>query len=85
MTTRHRGVTDEYACETTVGEQKALNIHIGAGRPIEEFVSMRKQRDATLGMPKLILPSIQTNMRAGQFPEPEGNGQRYFKVPINGL
>ena len=76
---------DEFAWETTVGEQKALNIHIGAGRPIEEFVSMRKQRDATLGMPKLILPSIQTNMRAGQFPEPEGNGQRYFKVPINGL
>ncbi len=76
---------DDFAWETTVGEQKALNVHVGAGRPMEEFVSMRMQRDATLGMPKLILPSIQTNMRAGQFPEPEDNGQRYFKVPINGL
>jgi glyoxylase-like metal-dependent hydrolase (beta-lactamase superfamily II) len=76
---------DEFAWETTVGEQKALNIHVGAGRPMEEFVSMRTKRDATLGMPKLILPSIQTNMRAGQFPEPEDNGTRYFKVPINSL
>ena len=76
---------DEFAWETTVGEQKALNVHIGAGRPLEEFVSMRTERDATLGMPKLILPSIQTNMRAGQFPDAEDNGQRYFKVPINGL
>lgn len=76
---------DEFAWETTVGEQKALNVHVGAGRPMEEFVSMRTKRDATLGMPKLILPSIQTNMRAGQFPEPEDNGTRYFKVPINRL
>lgn len=76
---------DEFAWETTVGEQKALNVHIGEGRPMEEFVTMRKKRDATLGMPRLILPSLQTNMRAGHFPEPEDNGQRYFKVPINGL
>ncbi len=76
---------DEFAWETTVGEQKALNVHIGEGRPLEDFVAMREERDATLGMPKLILPSIQTNMRAGQMPEPEDNGQRYFKVPINGL
>lgn len=76
---------DEFAWETTVGEQKALNVHIGAGRPMEEFVAMREQRDAGLGMPRLILPSLQTNMRAGHFPEPEDNGQSYFKVPINAL
>ena len=76
---------DEFAWETTIGEQKALNIHIGAGKPLEEFVSMRQERDATLGMPRLILPSIQTNMRAGQFPEPEDNGVRYLKVPVNTL
>lgn len=76
---------DEFAWETTVGEQKALNVHIGEGRPMEEFVSMRQARDAKLGMPRLILPSLQTNMRAGHMPEPEDNGQRYFKVPINGL
>jgi glyoxylase-like metal-dependent hydrolase (beta-lactamase superfamily II) len=76
---------DEFAWETTVGEQKALNVHIGEGRPIEDFVSMRETRDATLGMPRLILPSLQTNMRAGHMPEPEDNGQRYFKVPINTL
>lgn len=76
---------DEFAWETTVGEQKVLNVHIGEGRPMEEFVSMRQARDATLGMPKLILPSLQTNMRAGHFPEPEENGKSYFKVPINTL
>ena len=76
---------DEFAWETTIGEQKALNIHIGAGKPLEEFVSMRQERDATLVMPRLILPSIQTNMRAGQFPEPEDNGVRYLKVPVNTL
>jgi glyoxylase-like metal-dependent hydrolase (beta-lactamase superfamily II) len=76
---------DEFAWETTVGEQKALNVHIGEGRPMEEFVTMRQERDATLGMPRLILPSLQTNMRAGHFPEPEDNGQSYFKVPINAL
>lgn len=76
---------DKFAWETTVGEQKALNVHIGAGRPMEEFVAMRQERDAKLGMPRLILPSLQTNMRAGHFPEPEDNGQSYFKVPINAL
>jgi glyoxylase-like metal-dependent hydrolase (beta-lactamase superfamily II) len=76
---------DEFAWETTVGEQKALNVHIGAGRPMEEFVAMRQKRDAGLGMPRLILPSLQTNMRAGHFPEPEDDGQSYFKVPINRL
>ncbi|PUB18896.1 MBL fold metallo-hydrolase [Yoonia sediminilitoris] len=76
---------DEFAWETTVGEQKALNVHVGAGKPIEEFVTMRTERDAKLGMPKLILPSIQTNMRAGNLPEPEDNGTSYFKIPVNTL
>lgn len=76
---------DEFAWETTIGEQKALNIHIGEGRPMEEFVTMRTARDGKLGMPRLILPSIQTNMRAGQMPEPEDDGKSYFKVPINTL
>jgi len=76
---------DEFAWETTVGEQKALNVHIGEGRPMEDFVSMRTERDAKLGMPRLILPSLQTNMRAGHMPEPDESGKRYFKVPINEL
>lgn len=76
---------DEFAWETTIGEQKALNIHIGAGKPMEDFVSMRSARDAQLGMPRLILPSIQTNMRAGQMPLPEDNGISYLKVPVNTL
>lgn len=76
---------DDYAWETTVGEQKALNIHVGAGRPVSEFVSMRDARDAQLAMPRLILPSLQTNMRAGNLPEPESNGVSYLKVPVNAV
>ncbi|NEX44797.1 MBL fold metallo-hydrolase [Pseudotabrizicola algicola] len=76
---------DEFAWETTVGAQKALNIHVGAGKSREEFVAMRESRDATLAMPRLIIPSLQVNMRAGQMPEPEDNGQVYLKVPVNGL
>lgn len=76
---------EEYAWETTVAEQKALNVHVGEGRPMEEFVSLRTTRDAKLGMPKLILPSLQTNMRAGNLPEPDEDGNRFFKVPINKL
>jgi glyoxylase-like metal-dependent hydrolase (beta-lactamase superfamily II) len=76
---------EEYAWESTVGEQRAKNIHIGAGRAKEDFVSLRQKRDATLAMPRLIVPSLQVNMRAGQMPEPEDNGQVYLKVPINGL
>ncbi len=76
---------DEFAWETTVGEQKALNVHVGAGKPLEDFVAMRTARDAKLGMPRLILPSLQTNMRAGNLPEPDTNGTRYFKVPIDTL
>lgn len=76
---------DTFAWETTVGAQKALNIHVGAGKSRAEFVAMRESRDATLAMPRLILPSLQVNMRAGQMPEPEDNGTTYLKVPINGL
>lgn len=74
---------DEYAWETTVGEQKALNVHIGQGRSIEEFVEMRDTRDATLGMPRLILPSLQVNMRAGNMPEPDDQGDVFLKIPVN--
>ena len=76
---------DQYAWETTVGAQKALNKHVGAGKSREEFVAMRQARDATLAMPRLIIPSLQVNMRAGQMPEPDDNGVSYLKVPVNGL
>ncbi len=76
---------DEYAWETTVGEQKALNVHIGAGKSVADFVAMRDARDATLSMPRLILPSLQVNMRAGQMPPPDDQGDVYLKVPINKL
>ena len=76
---------DIYAWESTVGEQKARNVHIGAGRAKEDFVALRRSRDATLAMPRLIIPSLQVNMRAGHLPEPEDNGTSYLKVPINGL
>lgn len=74
---------DEYAWETTVGEQKALNIHIGQGRSIEEFTQMRDKRDATLPMPRLILPSLQVNMRAGNMPDPDEKGDVFLKIPVN--
>ncbi|PWE31997.1 MBL fold metallo-hydrolase [Maritimibacter sp. 55A14] len=76
---------DAYAWESTVAEQKAKNVHVGAGRSCAEFVALRESRDATLGMPRLILPSIQVNMRAGDLPEPEDNGISYLKIPINRL
>ncbi len=76
---------DEYAWETTVGEQKALNIHIGQGRSVEEFVEMRDARDATLAMPRLILPSLQVNMRAGQMPPADEKGDIFMKIPVNKL
>jgi len=76
---------DVYAWETTVGEQKARNVHVGAGRSREDFVKMRTTRDASLSMPRLIIPSLQVNMRAGQMPPAEENGVTYLKVPVNGL
>lgn len=76
---------DTYAWETTVAEQKAANIHVGAGKGKAEFVEMRDARDATLAMPKLIIPSLQVNMRAGQMPPEDENGDVYLKVPVNKL
>ncbi len=76
---------DHYAWETTVGAQKQLNKHVGAGKSREDFIRMRTARDAQLAMPRLIVPSLQVNMRAGHMPEPEENGVSYLKVPVNGL
>ncbi|MDX5434119.1 MAG: MBL fold metallo-hydrolase [Halomonas sp.] len=73
----------EYRHETTVAEQRAHNVHVHAGISEEEFVRMRTERDATLDMPRLILPSVQVNMRAGHMPPPEDNGQVYLTVPID--
>ena len=74
-----------FAWESTVAAQKALNVHIGVGHSREDFVALRQARDATLAMPRLIIPSLQVNMRAGQMPAPEDDGKTYLKVPINGL
>jgi len=76
---------DEFAWETTVGAQKARNVHVGDGKSQEEFVKMRDTRDASLAMPKLIIPSLQVNMRAGQMPEPDEEGDVFLKVPVNKL
>src|SRR3990167_4725100 len=75
----------EFAWETTIGAQRTGNIHIRDDVSEDEFVAMRTQRDATLPMPKLILPSVQVNMNGGRPPEPEDNGVRYLKVPLNAL
>lgn len=74
---------DHYLNETTVGEERLHNVHVGEGKCEQEFIKMRTERDATLSMPRLILPSVQVNMRAGHMPEPEENGQSYLKVPVN--
>ena len=74
---------DHYLNETTVGEERLHNVHVGEGKCEQEFIKMRTERDATLSMPRLILPSVQVNMRAGRMPEPEENGQSYLKVPVN--
>ncbi|SDF67267.1 Glyoxylase, beta-lactamase superfamily II [Onishia taeanensis] len=74
---------DTYHHETSVAEQRADNIHVHEGVSEEDFVKLRTERDATLGMPRLILPSVQVNMRAGEMPPAEENGQVYLKVPIN--
>ncbi|WP_306027741.1 MBL fold metallo-hydrolase [Stappia sp. MMSF_3263] len=71
--------------ETTVGEERAHNIHARDGVTEEEFVAMRTARDATLDMPKLIIPSIQVNMRAGKLPPKDDSGKTFLKVPVNGL
>jgi glyoxylase-like metal-dependent hydrolase (beta-lactamase superfamily II) len=74
---------DEFAWETSVAEQREVNVHINRNVSRDEFVAMREGRDAELGMPKLILPSIQVNVRAGQLPEAEANGVRYLKIPLD--
>ena len=68
---------------STVADQRAHNVHVRNGISEAEFVAMRTKRDASMEMPTLILPSVQVNMRAGHFPEPEANGTRYLKIPLN--
>ena len=75
----------EIRFETTVGEQRSKNIHMHDGISKAEFVAMRTQRDATLEMPILILPAVQVNIRAGEFPAKENNGISYLKIPLNAL
>jgi glyoxylase-like metal-dependent hydrolase (beta-lactamase superfamily II) len=71
--------------ETTVAEERAHNIHVHDGISEDDFVTMREARDRTLDMPKLIIPSLQVNIRGGNLPEPDGSGKRYLKVPIDVL
>lgn len=73
----------EIRWETTVAEEQAHNVHVRDGISEAEFVAMRTARDATLSMPKLIIPSIQVNMKAGELPKPDKSGTRYLKVPLN--
>jgi glyoxylase-like metal-dependent hydrolase (beta-lactamase superfamily II) len=73
---------DHYVWETTVGEERENNVHVKEGVSEEEFVAMRTARDATLSAPRLLLPSIQVNIRAGKFPPAEANGVRYLTIPI---
>ncbi len=76
---------DHYAWETTVGAERTGNIHAREGVSEDDFYIMRTERDATLAMPRLILPSVQVNMRGGQLPPAEDNGMHYLKIPLNVL
>lgn len=76
---------DHYEWETTVGAERDENVHVHEGVTEEKFVAMRTKRDATLAVPRLILPSVQVNIRGGQFPEPESNGVSYLKIPIDAI
>ena len=78
------GRTD-FAWETTVGEQRRANIHVGAGVGEADFVARRTARDAVLGAPRLILPSLRVNIRAGALPAAEASGRRFMKLPLNAL
>lgn len=73
----------EHANVTTVGEEKANNIHVGAGKSRKEFARMRRDRDAQLGAPRLLYPAVQVNIRAGELPPAESNGIAYIKIPLN--
>jgi len=75
----------EPRCETSIGEQKQKNIHAAQAITDAEFIAMRQARDATLGMPALIIPSVQVNIAAGEFPKPEANDVAYLKIPLNTL
>ena len=75
----------EVCWETTVAEERARNIHVHDGVSEDDFVAMRTARDATLGMPRLIIPSLQVNMKAGGLPEPDATGKRFLKVPLDVL
>lgn len=75
---------EHFAWETTVAEEKARNIHVGGGVSEADFVAMRTKRDATLAAPTLLLPSIQTNIRAGYLPPPDGDGARRLRIPLRG-
>jgi glyoxylase-like metal-dependent hydrolase (beta-lactamase superfamily II) len=75
----------DFRWESTVAEQRRANVHIRDGIEEDDFVATRTARDASLGMPKLILPSVQVNMRAGELPPAEDNGQHYLKIPLNAL
>ena len=76
---------EEYAWETTVGQQRRENVHVKEGISEDEFVQMRTARDNTLAMPNLIMPSVQVNIRGGRLPEPEDNGVSYIKIPVNAV
>lgn len=76
---------DWFAWETTIGAQRDSNLHVHDGVSEDEFVEMRTKRDATLSLPNLIMPSVQINMRGGRLPEPEENGTRYIKIPLDKL
>ena len=76
---------DVFAWESRIGDQRRGNVHVHEGVAEAEFVAMREARDATLPMPTLLLPSVQVNMRAGYLPEPESNGVRYLKLPVDAL
>jgi glyoxylase-like metal-dependent hydrolase (beta-lactamase superfamily II) len=76
---------DVYNWQTTIGEERLANVHLADGVTEDAFVAMREARDKTLEMPTLILPSIQVNIRAGQLPQPEDNGMRYLKLPLNAI
>ena len=74
---------DDYAWETTVGEQKRSSVHVHDGVSEDEFVAMREARDSDLAVPRLLLPSVQVNIRAGRFPEAQDNGVAYLRIPVN--
>ena len=76
---------EEFLYETTIAAEREHNVHVHAGISEDQFVAMRTARDATLSMPTLILPSVQINMRGGELPEPESNGTRYLKIPLDVL